>query len=105
MDIFVGDILRWEQQVRLRHMTTRKYLCIDATKEITLTDDNEDPKTVFRLYSVISVSFHVFIGKTVVLNFPSIRLAFCVPKAGERSQIRSAVIECKGTVYFLCIYE
>ncbi|CAG2222632.1 unnamed protein product [Mytilus edulis] len=52
--ILNGDILRWEQQVRLRHMTTRKYLCIDATKEITLTDDNEDPKTVFRLYSVIS---------------------------------------------------
>lgn len=55
---FTGDILRWEQQVRLRHMTTRKYLCIDATKEISLTDDNEDPKTVFRLYSVLSVSYH-----------------------------------------------
>ncbi|KAK3086885.1 hypothetical protein FSP39_024881 [Pinctada imbricata] len=49
-----GDILRWEQQVRLRHMTTRKYLCIDASKEISLTDDNEDPRTVFRLYSVLS---------------------------------------------------
>ncbi|XP_021341779.1 inositol 1,4,5-trisphosphate receptor type 2-like [Mizuhopecten yessoensis] len=52
--ILNGDILRWEQQVRLRHMTTRKYLCIDATKEISLTDESEDPRTVFRLYSVIS---------------------------------------------------
>ncbi|KAL5022859.1 hypothetical protein ScPMuIL_002014, partial [Solemya velum] len=49
-----GEVLRWEQQVRLRHMTTRKYLCIDATKEISLTDDSEDPRTVFRLYSVLS---------------------------------------------------
>ncbi|XP_078335085.1 inositol 1,4,5-trisphosphate-gated calcium channel ITPR2-like [Crassostrea virginica] len=52
--ILNGDVLRWEQQVRLRHMTTRKYLCMDGTKEISLTDDNEDPQTVFRLYSVLS---------------------------------------------------
>lgn len=53
--LYKGDVLRWEQQVRLRHMTTRKYLCIDGTTEISLTDDNEDPRTVFRLYSVLSV--------------------------------------------------
>ena len=51
----LGDIIRWEQQVRLRHMTTRKYLCIDENHDILLTDDNEDPKTVFRLHSVLSV--------------------------------------------------
>lgn len=52
--ILIGDVIRWEQQVRLRHLTTRKYLCIDATREISLTDDNEDPRTVFRLHSVLS---------------------------------------------------
>ncbi|XP_076470932.1 inositol 1,4,5-trisphosphate-gated calcium channel ITPR2-like isoform X2 [Babylonia areolata] len=52
--ILYGDIIRWEQQVRLRHMTTRKYLCIDEKHDIMLTDDNEDPKTVFRLHSVLS---------------------------------------------------
>ncbi|KAI8746410.1 inositol 1,4,5-trisphosphate receptor type 1, partial [Biomphalaria glabrata] len=52
--ILYGEIIRWEQQVRLRHMTTRKYLCIDANHEISLTVDNEDPKTVFRLHSVLS---------------------------------------------------
>ena len=55
--VLSGDVLRWEQQVRLRHMTTRKYLCMDGTKEISLTDDNEDPQTVFRLYSVLSVRY------------------------------------------------
>ncbi|KAH3824416.1 hypothetical protein DPMN_126252 [Dreissena polymorpha] len=49
-----GDILQWEQQVRLRHMTTRKYLCIDGSREILLIDDCEDPRTVFRLHSVIN---------------------------------------------------
>ncbi|BFZ19740.1 hypothetical protein BsWGS_22779 [Bradybaena similaris] len=49
-----GEIIRWEQQVRLRHLTTRRYLCIDANHEISLTVDNEDPKTVFRLHSVLS---------------------------------------------------
>nr|KAG5712192.1 hypothetical protein BaRGS_014542 [Batillaria attramentaria] len=52
--ILYGDIIRWEQQVRLRHMTTRKYLCIDEKHDIMLTDDNEDPRTVFRLHSVLS---------------------------------------------------
>ncbi|GFN95264.1 inositol 1,4,5-trisphosphate receptor type 1 [Plakobranchus ocellatus] len=52
--ILYGEIIRWEQQVRLRHLTTRKYLCIDADHQISLTDDNEDPKTVFRLHSVLS---------------------------------------------------
>ncbi|KAH9498185.1 hypothetical protein Btru_007906 [Bulinus truncatus] len=52
--ILYGEIIRWEQQVRLRHMTTRKYLSIDANHEISLTTDNEDPKTVFRLHSVLS---------------------------------------------------
>ncbi|GFR59743.1 inositol 1,4,5-trisphosphate receptor type 1 [Elysia marginata] len=49
-----GEVIRWEQQVRLRHLTTRKYLCIDVDHQISLTDDNEDPKTVFRLHSVLS---------------------------------------------------
>lgn len=57
---FSGDILQWEQQIRLRHMTTRKYLCIDITHEIMLTDDNEDPRTVFRLHSVINVRLSFF---------------------------------------------
>ena len=45
-------------------------------------------------------------GKTVLLHFPSIRLAFCVHKTGEGSQLRSAVIGCKGTIYlFYLFYE
>ena len=58
-NIFTGGIIQWEQQIRLRHMTTRKYLCIDADREISLAEGNEDPRTVFRLHSVISVNIFV----------------------------------------------
>ncbi|KAL4233979.1 hypothetical protein ACF0H5_005634 [Mactra antiquata] len=52
--IFNGEVIQWEQQIRLRHMTTRKYLCIQANKEIIFTEDNADPRTVFRFHSVIN---------------------------------------------------
>ncbi|XP_071176008.1 inositol 1,4,5-trisphosphate-gated calcium channel ITPR2-like isoform X12 [Mytilus edulis] len=51
--ILDGDILRWEQQVRLRHMLTRQYLCIDSKLDVSLVPDPSDPRTVFRLHSVL----------------------------------------------------
>lgn len=51
-----GDILRWEQQVRLRHMLTRQYLCIDSKLDVSLVPDPSDPRTVFRLHSVLKVT-------------------------------------------------
>lgn len=52
---FLGDVLRWEQQIRLRHMLTRQYLCIDSRSEVSLCPDPSDPRTVFRLHSVLKV--------------------------------------------------
>ncbi|KAL3860316.1 hypothetical protein ACJMK2_010455, partial [Sinanodonta woodiana] len=51
--ILDGDVLRWEQQIRLRHMLTRHYLCIDSKTEVSLITDPTDPRTVFRLHSVL----------------------------------------------------
>ncbi|XP_059139568.1 inositol 1,4,5-trisphosphate receptor type 1-like isoform X3 [Physella acuta] len=51
--ILDGDILRWEQQIRLRHMLTRQYLCLDTNMDVMLTPDSTDPRTVFRLHSVL----------------------------------------------------
>ncbi|XP_035825085.1 inositol 1,4,5-trisphosphate receptor type 3 isoform X3 [Aplysia californica] len=51
--IFDGDVLRWEQQIRLRHMLTRQYLCLNSKMEVSLTSDATDPRTVFRLHSVL----------------------------------------------------
>ncbi|XP_053402419.1 inositol 1,4,5-trisphosphate receptor type 1-like isoform X7 [Mercenaria mercenaria] len=51
--ILDGDVLRWEQQIRLRHMLTRLYLCIDSRSEVSLIADPADPRTVFRLHSVL----------------------------------------------------
>lgn len=53
ISFFVGDILRWEQQVRLRHFLTRQYLCIDSKMDVSLVTDPSDPRTVFRLHSVL----------------------------------------------------
>jgi len=50
-----GDVIRWEQQIRFRHMTTRQYLCITSDRRVTLTPDSKDPRTVFRLHPVIKV--------------------------------------------------
>jgi len=44
-----GDVLRWDQQVQLRHMTTGSYLGIDDNQEVCLFRDGSDPATVFRL--------------------------------------------------------
>lgn len=51
--ILDGDIIHWEQQIRLRHLTTRQYLCINNKCEVCLTPEQTDPRTVFRLHSVL----------------------------------------------------
>ena len=51
--LLLGDILRWEQQVRLRHFLTRQYMCIDSKMDVSLVTDPSDPRTVFRLHSVL----------------------------------------------------
>lgn len=50
-----GDVIRWEQQVRFRHMPTRQYLVIAADRHVFLIPDPKDPRTVFRLHPVIKV--------------------------------------------------
>ncbi|CAH1798283.1 unnamed protein product [Owenia fusiformis] len=51
--ILKGDVLRWEQQIRFRHMTTRQYLSITPDLKVSLVTESNDPKTVFRLHPVI----------------------------------------------------
>lgn len=55
-DFLPGDVIRWEQQVRFRHMTTRQYLCLNADMHICLTPDDRDPNTVFRLHPIVKVA-------------------------------------------------
>ncbi|XP_053404101.1 inositol 1,4,5-trisphosphate receptor type 3-like isoform X2 [Mercenaria mercenaria] len=55
-----GGILHFEQQCKLLHMCTRKYLCVETNKQsnvegkykVNLTSDHLDPKSVFRLHPV-----------------------------------------------------
>ena len=51
-----GSVIRWGQQCRFRHMTTRHYLCVDASMNVTLTLDHRDPNAVFRLHPVVKVN-------------------------------------------------
>ena len=52
-NVSAGGLIMWEQQVRIRHMITRKYLKITKEGKIQLEDSNADPMTVFRLHPVI----------------------------------------------------
>ena len=52
----VGNAILWQGQVRLCHMTTRKYLSVTPGGEIALTDESQSPATVFRLHPVIKAS-------------------------------------------------
>ena len=69
-----GSIIRWEQQVRFRHMTTRQYLCITADKRVTITPDCRDPRTVFRLHPVIKVRTQ---AQSVVKHLSNFTLSDC----------------------------
>ncbi|XP_064638087.1 inositol 1,4,5-trisphosphate receptor type 2-like isoform X2 [Lineus longissimus] len=50
--ILNGNVIRWGQQIRLRHMVTRRYLCVNSDLEVDLTTDHRDPRAVFRLHPV-----------------------------------------------------
>nr|KAG5699258.1 hypothetical protein BaRGS_000460 [Batillaria attramentaria] len=51
-----GGILKWEQQCRIVHMCTRRYLAVSKKGDVSLSDDNSDPSTVFRLHPVIRIA-------------------------------------------------
>ena len=53
--LLTGGILKWEQQCRIVHMCTRRYLAVNKKGEVTLIADNDDPSTMFRLHAVIRV--------------------------------------------------
>ena len=57
--VYTGGILKWEQQCRIVHMCTRRYLAVKKTGDVTLTTDSNDPSTVFRLHAVIRVRLTV----------------------------------------------
>lgn len=51
-----GEAVAWEQNVRLRHMCTRKYLCLVREADswrFTLTEDHQDRNCIFRLHRVV----------------------------------------------------
>ncbi|XP_070173522.1 inositol 1,4,5-trisphosphate-gated calcium channel ITPR3-like [Littorina saxatilis] len=48
-----GGIVKWEQQCRIIHMCTRRYLAVDKkSRKVTLKTESKDPTTVFRLHAV-----------------------------------------------------
>ncbi|CAD5117150.1 DgyrCDS5955 [Dimorphilus gyrociliatus] len=50
-----GDLLVWGQPIRIRHMSSRLYLCI-SNNVVVLTDNGTDPSTVFSLHPVVKQS-------------------------------------------------
>ena len=54
---FTGDVLRWEQQIQFRHMTTGLYLCVNRDEVVCLRSNSSDPDTVFTLYNLVKVRY------------------------------------------------
>ncbi|XP_078311676.1 inositol 1,4,5-trisphosphate-gated calcium channel ITPR2-like [Crassostrea virginica] len=50
-----GGVMKWEQQCKIIHVCTRKYMTV-KDGQVTLTSDHLDPATVFRLHPVIRES-------------------------------------------------
>ncbi|OAF68200.1 hypothetical protein A3Q56_04067 [Intoshia linei] len=47
-----GSPIHWTDDILIKHMTTRKYLCIDSSNDVCLVDKCEDKNAVFRLSPV-----------------------------------------------------
>lgn len=50
-----GSAIEWEDQCRLRHVTSRLYLMVDDESRVTLSSNASDPRTVFRIHPVVKV--------------------------------------------------
>ncbi|KAL3848254.1 hypothetical protein ACJMK2_019123, partial [Sinanodonta woodiana] len=48
-----GGALKWEQQCKLVHLCTRRYLSVDQSGKVTLVSDQLDPRAVFCLHPMI----------------------------------------------------
>ncbi|XP_077867819.1 inositol 1,4,5-trisphosphate-gated calcium channel ITPR2-like, partial [Saccoglossus kowalevskii] len=54
--IMTGEVMRWKQPCRLRHLTTHKYLSLvvkGSGVEVTVTDDASGPDTIFKFHPVV----------------------------------------------------
>lgn len=59
-----GDAIKWEEQVRLKHMTTRQYLIISEEKTVYLTPHLNDPRTIYVFHNLGEVNIlFVFLFK------------------------------------------
>ena len=57
-----GEPLTWHQQIRFRHVVTRKYLMVDLNSRTDLIDDGHDPRTVFKLHPVLQDRDEITLG-------------------------------------------
>jgi len=64
-----GDVIAWDQTLRLKHLTTRKYLCL-VNNKLTLTGDFFDKNAVFRFRPVSKTGIHIESGFSATLEHP-----------------------------------
>lgn len=62
-----GDVIKWEDQIKLRHVTTQKYLTAsrssDGTSVLRLQQDGDDERdSVFRMHAVIKEQDAIELG-------------------------------------------
>lgn len=65
-DILSGEVILWKEQVRLRHLPSRKFLSLNEDNMFVLTDDRDDPRTLLTFYPIAGVSYSLFLYKKKV---------------------------------------
>uniref|UniRef100_A0A914XA54 Uncharacterized protein n=1 Tax=Plectus sambesii TaxID=2011161 RepID=A0A914XA54_9BILA len=51
-EVMTSTPIRWEENIRLQHLTTRRYMMVTADLKVGLSDSRDDPHTVFRFFPV-----------------------------------------------------
>ena len=62
-----GDVILWEQNIRFKHMCTRKYLCLENDR-LSLSSESDNKNIVFRLKPVLKGGLTIEYGLFAILE-------------------------------------
>ncbi|CAD5118285.1 DgyrCDS6999 [Dimorphilus gyrociliatus] len=71
-----GEGLKWEEQIRLRHSSTRKYLMVSEEKKASLTDNSNDSRTIFVFHNLGETCYTEEIEKTDTIRIEHVVTGF-----------------------------
>ena len=93
-----GDVIRWEQQVRFRHMSTRKYLCITSARKVW------SPHFAHHFFSILNITHVVNHGHLEEITCKNNQVSLISDDKDPRTVFRLHPV-IKVGLYFLSIAQ